>query len=526
MEEKIVVKQTCIEIHNYHLGDNKVIEDKLSVWNKVSHTRIPLGRYYDEDLEVLYLPRGMDVGGLEQLFQSEAYFDYKFDKPDIIEPFGMKYKPRDETQREALEFTLGINKYARIKNASQLSVNLDTGVGKTYVAIFTADYLQYRTMIITSELGWLEQWKDRILEYTNLSIDDLCFVSGMGVLNRLRTGMKDPKQYSFYLASHRTLQMYGQKFGWERLGELFQHLGIGMKVFDEAHKYFVNMSMIDFFTNTKKTLYLTATPYLSDKFENYVFQTYFKNVPKIQFYDESRYNRSHYINISYNSRPAPKDLKFCANRIYKFSIVNYCANVFTRPNVYKVLTIVLYMAATHKGKILFYIGRNDAIKMIKNWIEVNFPLFAGSIGIYNGTIPKDKKIYQLDNKIILSNVKSSGACSDISDLAFVCPIAEPSASAQIAKQMKGRLDRFNGDTYFIDITDRGFDATRGFHNARKRVDVFKKFCNDSKDMIYNDETLNSTYMDAYQKLNQMYWEKMQNVMKTQKLKEIVKRVEK
>ena len=54
MEEKIVVKQTCIEIHNYHLGDNKVIEDKLSVWNKVSHTRIPLGRYYDEDLDKLY----------------------------------------------------------------------------------------------------------------------------------------------------------------------------------------------------------------------------------------------------------------------------------------------------------------------------------------------------------------------------------------------------------------------------------------------------------------------------------------
>ena len=53
MEEKIIVKQTCIEIHNYHLGDNKVIEDKLSVWNKVSHTRIPLGRYYDEDLEII-----------------------------------------------------------------------------------------------------------------------------------------------------------------------------------------------------------------------------------------------------------------------------------------------------------------------------------------------------------------------------------------------------------------------------------------------------------------------------------------
>lgn len=520
---KIVVKQTHIEINNYQLGDSRKLEEKFSVWDKVTHSRIPLGRYYDEDLEIMYLPRGMNIGELENWFQEPAYWECKFDEPEIVEPFGMKYKPRDEVQKEALEFTLGINQYARLKDAPQLSVNLDTGVGKTYVAIFTADYLQYRTMIITSELGWLEQWRQRILEYTNLTNDKICFVSGMGVLNRLRTGMTDHTKYSFYLASHKTLQMYGKKFGWDRLGDLFKQLGIGMKVFDESHKYFTNMSMIDFFTNTKRTFYLTATPYLSDKYEDYVFQTYFKNIPKIQFYDENRYNRSHYINISYNSRPLPSDIKFCANRIYKFSIINYCMNVFNRPNIYKVLTIVLYIAATHRGKILLYIGRNDAINLVKNWIEVNFPYFSNSIGIYNGTIPKDKKIYELDNKIILSNVKSSGACSDISDLAFVCPIAEPSASAQIAKQMKGRLDRFNGDTYFIDITDRGFEATKGFHNARKRIEVFRKFCNDSKEITYNDSDLDEAYRTSYARLQELYWQKMQYTVQNSGLKEIAYR---
>ena len=73
---------------------------------------------------------------------------------------------------------LGKKEYKATSTKSQLSVNLNTGKGKTYVSIATFAYTGIKSMIITYSTGWLKQWKEKILEYTNLKEKDICFITG------------------------------------------------------------------------------------------------------------------------------------------------------------------------------------------------------------------------------------------------------------------------------------------------------------------------------------------------------------
>ena len=51
---------THYEIINYHLGDCPKIEADFSIWDPVTHRKIPYYNY-DETNKILYVPRGYDV---------------------------------------------------------------------------------------------------------------------------------------------------------------------------------------------------------------------------------------------------------------------------------------------------------------------------------------------------------------------------------------------------------------------------------------------------------------------------------
>ncbi len=44
-----------------------------------------------------------------------------------------------------------------------------------------------------------------------------------------------------------------------------------------------------------------------------------------------------------------------------------------------------------RGKALIYVGLNDAILQIKEWIIYNYPWLKDQIGIYTSIVPKEKK---------------------------------------------------------------------------------------------------------------------------------------
>lgn len=490
---KIVLKHSRIEINNYELGDCPTLEYIFSVWDPVYHASFPKGIEYNEELHQLRLPRGIDISYIKNLFMCEPVVDKTPDPYVMSEPIQIKYLPKDQRQVEILKFILGKNNYRYTLSKSQLSVNSSTGSGKTFITVASICFSGARTIIITSSRNWLDQWKERILEYTPLTEKQIYMIVGSGSISKILC--RDPLDYQIFLVSHSTIKSYGDRNGWDKVEELFRYLQCSMKVYDEAHLYFDNMAKIDFHSNTKKTLYLTATPARSSKEENNIYQLYFKNVPSISLFDENIDPHVNYVSIHFNSHPRPMDIQSCKNQ-YGFDRIKYVSYIVNNPNFLKLVTILIDMVINKNGKILIYIGTNQGIMAVYNYIISEFPFLEPYIGIYTSMTKSDKES-NLYKKIILSTTKSCGAASDIYDLRVTINLAEPFKSPVLAQQTLGRCRADN--TLYLDIVDQGFYFTNKYYEAKKPV--FYQYAKSCKSILMNDKELDDRYNLVHEKYN-------------------------
>jgi hypothetical protein len=405
---------------------------------------------------------------------------------------------------KSLQFILGHGKYGFTRSKSQLSLNLNPGAGKTYLSIAAVSIMLVRTIMITSSIDWINQWKKCILEYTNIQDDEIYLLIGSGSIARLLNGMNDIKKYKFILASHATIKSFGDKYGWDKVGDLFKLMKVGLKIYDEAHLEFDNICSIDFATNTMKTLYLTATPGRSDQNENVIYQTAFKNVPSIDLFDDEKDPRTEYVSISYSSHPSVETLQNCRNA-YGFDRLSYINYIITRPNFYKIIYIILEIIK-NKGKTLIYIGTNFAINVVYNWMCFTFPELSNEIGIYTSITPKAIKRQQLDKMIILSTTKSCGAAVDIAGLKCTVVLAEPFKSEILARQTLGRTRA--RETMYIEVVDRGFPSITSYYRDKKKV--FAMYATGMKALRLNDYDLDCSYQKILDRRYNLLVEKSKN----------------
>lgn len=486
----LIIKQTRMEITNYDIGDCPVIENTFRLFDPLYHKYFYKGIYYDENRRILYLPRGIDIRWVENKLGINAIYDPIPDEFDILEdPIMLKYLPRDDVQKEALRFMIGVEEFENVKTASMLSVNLNTGKGKTYCSIATMAWLNMRSMVITSTIGWLNQWKDFILEYTNIKKDEIYYISGAASIQKLFK--RDASKYKVILVSHNTIKSYGDNYGWNKVGELFLYLKIGIKFYDEAHLNFENMCMIDFHTNTFKTYYVTATPSRSNEGEDRIFQFYFKNIPSIDLFDQDNDPRTQYIAFRYNSRPDPMEVSRCKNQ-YGLDRNKYTNYVVDKENFHYMLHILIDKIKRINGKVLIYVGTNEAILIIKDWIIGHYPDLKSKIGIYTSLIT-DNKEEQMNKKIILSTTKSCGAAVDIKGLRMTIVLAEPFKSHVLARQTLGRTRDRN--TSYIEIVDDGFFYTNKFYMYKQPI--FEKYATKCSEVVLSDS-------EIYNKANNLF----------------------
>ena len=304
--EKITVRSTAIIVNDYNLGDCPNLERKFMIWDPICHKKEMFGMYYDSENRKLYLPAGQPIWQIRKDL-GERYYDRVSHTKYLpfTNPAKMKLKPRDEEQLEALQFMCGINAYEENASLPQLSVNLQTGKGKTYCTIGTLTYFGIKCMIITDSATLLNQWKAEILDKTTMKDNEIFLIKGSDNINWiLGNRSKVTDRTNIYLCTHKTLNSYGHKYGWDKVYELFEKLGIGIKAFDECHSNFTSMLMIDFFSNVAKTYYITATPARSDWREDRIYQRSYSDVPSINLFKEDQDPHTNYIALKYNSLPS------------------------------------------------------------------------------------------------------------------------------------------------------------------------------------------------------------------------------
>ena len=58
---ELIVKNSCMIIKDYNLGDSPELEKNFQVYNPVTHRLDILGMYYSVKTKSLYIPRGLDI---------------------------------------------------------------------------------------------------------------------------------------------------------------------------------------------------------------------------------------------------------------------------------------------------------------------------------------------------------------------------------------------------------------------------------------------------------------------------------
>ena len=483
-ELQAICKHSHIEIHNYDEGDCPELERTFAYYNMGYFRLNPLGKYYDADNKIMYIPRGIDLWWLESKLNTKVIMDYDCQPYRYIDDINLKVEPR-ENQKQALRFMVCAGEYKKNASKSQLSLNLNTGKGKTYISIASIVYYGIATILIMSSNSYIEQWVERIYEYTDLKEKDIKVIRGSAGINSLLKRKKNT--HSIYLVTHSTLHSYASTNGWESIDELFTKLGIGIKIYDEAHQNFENICMIDFFTNVYKTFYVTASPAKSSEEENRIYGLYFKNVPAIALFDTENDPHTKYIAIKFNSNPTIYDINACKNN-YGFNRNAYIEYLINTKEYYQLLRVIMNLALRCNGKCLIYIGTNKAITTTYMWLSENYPELDGKIGIFTSLLTvEQKEDVKSNKKIILSTTKSAGAAVDIKNLKMTVVLNEPFKSHVITQQTIGRTRDAN--TFYIDCVDMGFEQCRRYFTYKKPV--VEKYCTTREQIILSAAELES-----------------------------------
>lgn len=452
---QIHVYHTHIEVYPYTQNECKPLENMFSKAHTARYSPTyyiyePFG-YYIENT-TLYIPRGVNLSQLKTWFYEEPTIVSDPDPYATIEKAEPLYPPKSQLQANAIDFLAGEGEFTYTKKYTQLSLNLDTGAGKTYAAICAVLRLGMRAIMITHSDDIRTQWYDTILEKTTMDASQVCKISGSDTVDSIIRG---DIQADFYLISHSLINTYARNNGWESIHRLFRNARIGIKIIDEAHKWFSDTFMIDCFTDTAKTFYLTATFMRANDRERRIYDRAFSSAIRFGEKESKDAMRKHTVCIIVyiQSSTAIGYIPAMKNN-YGFDIYKYSKYEFEQSDGTLMNTILglAEKSLEMDGRILIVSPQIDSSNQIYEYLKAHG---IDDIGTINSTrASKYTQDVKENCRCISSTTKSLGEGSDIDKIRVVID-AEPIGNKLTIHQLMGRLREYapDKDTYFYYIVD-------------------------------------------------------------------------
>ncbi len=469
---KIVIRRSRLDIYPYKLHDSPTLEKRLSIYDWTTRQITMKMYHYDNKENILSIPKGYSVFDAKSALNADDFYDIEIVEkreeytPTRIVKIDMRrgIVPRDEHQENAIEFLCQDK-----DNDSQKYLVLDTGVGKTYCAIQAASLLNLPLFIIVGKSALIKQWYEAILKYTYSSDDDIEIIKGRISIQK---SLQHKEYKNFYICSTETLSIAAEE---GILDTFMRRIGIGIKVIDEAHELMSATTIIDLHTNIKYNYYLTATPQRSDNKEDRLFSLITKTIPRFGEYTLDLNKYTHVKKVYINTYPSGWDQKRCKTR-NGFAALIYEKYIFRNEDrryyFLNIIIHILHKMLTHdpESKILILFASNKNIETMAKLVE---DILETKVGRFNSLLKDiEEKRKELDNNIILSTIKSSGAGLDLKNLRVVINFV-PFRSFVMLHQLFGRLRKIDGKAcFYFDVVDEGFFDTMRFSSIRDQF--FKK----------------------------------------------------
>ena len=440
------IYNTHQEIYPYRKDDYPVIENMYIAIDHHTQKEYPCA-YMIQDGK-LYLPRGNHISKTENIINVKANYINESDPFEkMSRKFNAEYDPRNKLQEESINFLIN-------EKGSQLGLNLGTGDGKTFCVAYASTTLQEKAIIITPNETLKGQWIETYHKMFDYKVKNLINIAGSNIIQAI---LNDEVELAdIYFVNHQTLRSFMTNTNGYNLHRFFNKIKVGIKVYDESHMEFGNILLIDFFTNTNRTWYLTATFDRSDKTESVCFKKAFNSVITFGEMESAAIRKKHVIYhiVNINSRATFKE-KMKINkygRMTSASYGNYAFNLDKNQTAYNAILNIINKVKHLEGKILIFVPIIEAADKVVEQLKKDCS--EKSIGAFHSKVCKSEKEDAIKKDIIVSTIKSCGTGKHIPALrVLVC--SEPAASKVLASQVLGRLRPYSkdDDTYYFDIID-------------------------------------------------------------------------
>jgi superfamily II DNA or RNA helicase len=469
---KVHIKPTSIWLYPYTLHQCYKLEKTLGIYD--IYTKHYTSFLYEFDKEegsnigVFKVPRGLGLDTVKSCLDIDGVTYTVIDDTVVYAPprkiaFSMRLPPRNEEQLKAIDFL-------NHTHERQKMLCLDVGRGKTYCATHFIHDQGTSALIISFNLS--DQWHKKIEEYTDLiSGKDIVPIVGSSFLEEC---IKKPQQKAkIYICSLTTLIVFAQKYGKPILQKIVDNLGIGIKIFDEAHMRYLQFNAVDLNMQVAQTIYLTATPGRSKIQEKRMFAKIYSQVKTFGNTIDS-FNIHYTVRfITYNSNPSSAErssfkgirgLRSIAYSRYLFD--NYPTFVH---DLVKSYAIPLF-TEDKSIKILIVIDWLKDMQLVANQFEADSDIrnLRLTVGTYCQLVKKDRE-EQLNRNIIIGSIASMQNGKDIANLQAIFCFTQYSSEI-VAHQLLGRLRPIkNKEVVYYDIADRGVPDIMKQRMLRKKT---------------------------------------------------------
>lgn len=467
----INITTTGVVISPYYNHQNVYIEKLTSTYDKVRHKRNPFtGFFIDNDkTDLCFITHRHDRLFLKTQFPGYEVNDVKIvNKKQMVEHFRLK---DSITPREVQSYI--INQIIQNENSHQWFVNLSQGLGKTLLSVYLMSYFNVKTLIMCYNKDILYQWRNSMIKNTTINPDRIIiFESSTQLYQIVDHESKYDIEFDVFLCTPKLLVSFAKNRGYNAINVLFEKLGIGIKIFDEAHRNITNLIKINAFSSVDKTLYLSGDYAQSDYNKEQMYYKIFHNVPILTPTEEMMNTLKYTVGIvvRYNSHPNELEkASLYTNR--GFSFYEYMKYQFSKDTFFDTLDFVLSTIKninTKGYKVLILVNMIEHVDQLTDLLVEKYPL-AYDIGRFHSNVSDEDKEYCLNKaNLIVSTYQSFSTGIDVTSIKYVisCSVCTKIDDNQASGRARQLAD--GSDVFYFMFADVGFPYAKKKLNSRLR----------------------------------------------------------
>ena len=490
-QKMLIFRHGHIAITDYELGDKPDFEKSLSVFNEMNWTYERKVGIYIPEIREFRIPRGYDIHQLASHFRgypvmvdNDAYYADKIDSMLLV-------PPRDDLQRVALSFLCSQGEFKNNTIYTTLMLDQNVGTGKTYTGIAASCFMQARVVIISPMKKLIDQWRDSVLDFTNIQEHEILEVSGSKMCKKILNG--EYEHIKIFIFSVDTIVSFADTYGYMKTMDMMESTHAYLKIIDEIHKDLKAVSLIEGVCNFRMNFYMSATPMRTQKKERWIFKNCYKNVPRFggKFMTEDE----KHINVAvkfYSWQPSPFQIKrmvqartkWLNSNSYERELIN--SNAMQQESFKHSIVSMLTWAQRllrEGNKILFLTKTIDGTAYAQAVASTIFN--PDTVTRYYGSMNDLDKIEALRGTVICATASSMGTGADLKDengrpvLQFVLTYSNEIDAVQLS----GRARKMNDtEVYYVEFVNTSYYKTMKQFDARE--EVLKKISKTGKISYY------------------------------------------